>query len=42
MQISRQTPQLSATIIYSEVQTTNNEVFINKQQNFTVYCVSRK
>lgn len=42
MQISRQTPQIPATIIYAEVQTTNNEVFINKQQNFTVYCMSRK
>ena len=42
MQISRQTPQLPATIIYSEVQTTNNKVFINKQQNFTVYCMSHK
>lgn len=42
MQISRQTPQLPATRIYSEVQTTYNEVFINKQQNFTAYCMSRK
>ena len=39
MQISHQTPQLPATIIYSEVQTTNNKVFINKWQNFSLLYV---